>query len=485
MADASAQRILGAIERLTAGEREAAARLLQDELRSGGESGERWRSVQRLAGQIGEIDIAIEAARRFAATQPVTLARLLTYYGELTASGRTDSAREEIERLPEQARNHPTMLHFLGTVAGQEGDFALAEDYYRRALALDDLLPQTWFALGMIKTFAPGDADLERMMALRPRIRGGHKEVEARFLYGLGKAHHDIGEFDRAFAFYSEGATLRRAEEIYDEARLEAFSAALVREFDRNAAKRLLPSQAGDQRVIFVNGLPRSGTTLVEQILASHSRVEDGSEINLLQAALIPTIDYSFEGALRYQQRAGGSDPWGKLARDFRRMLDMRFRTSGLVIDKTLSQSHLMGLLLHVLPESKIIWLRRKPEDSAISCFRSFFSAQLPWSWSLSDIGHFFALEDRLYAHWMANFPERILTVPYEELVRDPQAWIPRIVEHAGLEMEPQLFEFHRTRRSVRTASVQQVRSPISTSRIGAAEAYAKHMGAFHQAYGG
>ena len=213
--------------------------------------------------------------------------------------------------------------------------------------------------------------------------------------------------------------------------------------------------------------------------------MEDGSEVNLLRAALIPTVDRSYQGALRYQERTNDPDPWGKLARDFRAMLTMRFGTDGLVVDKTLNQSRLMGLLLHMLPEAKVVWLRRDPEDAAISCFRSFFTSQLAWTWSLEDIGHFFRTEDRLYAHWMEKFPERILTVPYEELVRDPAEWIPRIVDYAGLPMEPQVLEFHRTTRRVRTASVQQVRSPISAARIGAAEACGQHMGPFREAYRG
>jgi hypothetical protein len=130
-----------------------------------------------------------------------------------------------------------------------------------------------------------------------------------------------------------------------------------------------------------------------------------------------------------------------------------------------------------------VIWLRRNPEDAALSCFRSYFTSQLAWTWSLADIGHFFRIEDGLHAHWVENFPERILTVPYEELVGDPVEWIPRILAYAGLAMEPQVLEFHRTRRSVRTASVQQVRNPISTARIGAAEAYGRHMGPFREAY--
>jgi hypothetical protein len=483
MADTPANRILGAIERLKLGERDAAAELLREELQFGSSSGERWRSVQRLAAQIGEVDMALEAARRLAATQPVTLEGLLGYCGELSAAGRAEQAREVVLRLPEQVRGHPSALHFLGAIAGDLGDFTAAEDFYRRAIALNPHAPHTWFALAMIKTFTPDDPDLQQMVDVRRHMSGADKALEARFLYGLAKAFHDCGEFDRAFTLYSEGAALRRAEERYDAAAHEAFGEALMRDFDREALRRLVPSQAGDQRVIFVNGLPRSGTTLVEQVLASHSRVEDGAEVNLLRAALIPTLDYTYAGALRYQQGSSDPDPWGKLARDYRTMLTMRFRTEGRVVDKTLNQSRLMGFLLHALPDAKVMWLRRDAEDAALSCFRSFFTSQLAWSWSLADIGHFFRIEDRMYAHWAEAFPERILTVPYEQLVREPAAWIPRIAGFANLAMEPQMLDFHRTRRSVRTASVQQVRNPISTARIGAAEAYAKYMGPFRDAY--
>lgn len=483
MADESSRRIFAAIERLKAGDRAAAAELLREELRRGTASGERWKSVHRLADQIGEIEIAIEAARRYSRTEPLALERLLPYWGELAGYDRLDQAFDEVGRLPEKAREHPSVLHFLGTISGQQGEFGKAEDYYRRAIAQSPLVPQTWFALSMIKTFAPGDTDLAAMERVLPHVGGTEPSLQARFLYGLAKAYHDCGEFDRAWELYSRGAALRRQEEKWDGERLQATAEGLIREFTAEAAGRLTPVASPPRRALFVNGLPRSGTTLVEQILVSHSEVESGAEINLLRAALIPTGDHSLAGALQYQARSGDGDPWGALAGDYFRMLAMRFRTDGLVVDKTLGQSHFMGLLLHMLPDARVIWMRRGPEDVALSCFRNYFTAQLPWSWSLEDIGRFFAIEDRLFTHWIEQFPDRILVVPYEDMVRDPQDWVGRILTHAGLSPEPQVHESHKTKRSVKTASVSQVRQPISTGRIGLSQAYDKYLDPFRAAY--
>lgn len=485
VAEPQQSRILLAIDALKACDRESAAALLQDELRLGSPTGERWRSVSRLAGQIGEVDIAVEAARRYASTPPPSLERSLQYWSELAQQGRTREARDHLAALPANLRRQPNVLHLLGTIAGQDGDFGEAEQLYREALTQTALLPQTWFALAMIKTFAPGDPDLAAMEGLRPAMEKAEPSIRARFLYGLAKAWHDCGEHDRAFALYSEGAALRRREERWDPGALERFVGALIRDFTPDRMAELMPSE-NNRRALFVNGLPRSGTTLVEQILVSHSAVADGGELNLLRAALIPAGDRSFEGALRYQQRMHGRQaPWGELAESYFRMLKMRFGTTELVVDKTLGHSHFMGLLVHMLPGARVVWMRRDSEDNALSCFRTYFTSSVPWSWSLEDIGRFFRLEDQLHAHWAAMFPEQILTVDYQQLASDPGEWIPRIARHCGLELEPSMLQPHRTKRGVLTASVQQVRSPITKARIGLSAGYRDQLGPFRAAYRG
>ena len=483
MSSDSSRRILGAVERLRAFDRAGGAALLEEELRLGASSGERWKSVHQLAAQIGEIEIALEAARRYAGTEPLDLGRLIFYWGELAAYDRAPEALEEIEHLPLDTKERPELLHFVGTLAAERGEFERAEECYRKAIAGNSLVPQVWFALAMTKTFKSGDPDLKAMESLLPGVGRLDPLTQARFLYGLAQAYHDCGEHDRAWLRYSQGANLRRGTEPWDRLAAERLADSLISSFTAEAASRLLPPRTAPRRALFVNGLPRSGTTLVEQLLTSHSQVEGGGEINLLRAATIPAGDRTMSGALAYQERHGRGDPWGDLAEDYFRMLEMRVRTSGLVVDKTLGQSFFMGLLLHMLPDARVIWVRRDPQDVALSCFRTFFTSKLPWSWALEDIAHHFNIEDRLFAHWREQFPDRMLIVPYEQMVQQPEEWIPRILLHAGLEDEAGVREFHRTSRAVRTASVSQVRQPISTARIGLSKVYDAQLEPFRRIY--
>lgn len=476
-------RILDAVAALENGNRRLAGALIAEELKNGEISGDRWASVQRLATRIGEIDLAIEASRRFAFTEPVRLERFLGHCGALAEIGRAGQALELLDQLPDQLQGHPGVLHLRGTIASESGDAERAAKLLRQSLQAAPGSPHAWFALTMLKEFTRDDADFAAMVALESQVERFDPHTRARYQYALAKALIDMGEIDEGFARYAKGAAIRREVEAYDRDRQEAATDAVIREFTPEALAKLTPSRFEGQRSIFVTGMPRSGTTLVESILASHSGISDGAEVNYLQSALIPTGDQSLQGAIAYQRRSSSDDPWGEIADDYHRMVNMRFRPGGKVVDKTLSQSLLMGLLLHAMPDARVIWLRRRPEDVALSAYRAYFTSSVKWSWSLEDIAHQMRLEDRLHAHWQELFPERILTVPYEELVAEPANWSVRLLAHVGMEMEPQVLDFHQSRRSVRTASVQQVRSAISTDAVGKADRFADQMAPFRAAY--
>lgn len=478
--------VLQALEAAKNLDRRRAAALLRRDLAQAPATGQRWLSVARLAQNLGEKDLELEAMQRFSQTQPQTLDHILAYGQTLARSGRFAEVQALIDALPLEAREHPGSLHFRAMVATETGDFPTAEALFRGAVTALPTLARSWYGLAVIKTFSQNDPDLERMEALRHDFSLQPGETQAAFLYALGKAWHDAGDIEKSARAYNDGAALMRGLGAYNAGAWLEKALHLCRDYTSVALAGLLPSRNKSTRVTFVTGLPRSGTTLVEQILTSHSTVVGGGELNLIRPALIPTADASLASALAYQTRNLAADPWGQLADDYLDMVSDRFPGDGLVIDKTLNQSATLGLLLHMLPKAKIVWMRRDPSDCALSIFRThFLPPTMRWSWSPNDIALRMRGEDMLHAHWVKLFPDRILTVFYEDLVSDSQVWIRRILNHVGLPEEPQVFEPHKSKRVVTTASVAQVRAPISTARIGAAEAYKEFTEEFRRAYYG
>lgn len=473
-----------ALEALKSHDRYRAVALLRQDMEITQGGGARWQSVARLAGTIGETDLEIEAMWRFAQTSPQTLDHILAYCTLLARRARTVEALQILDSLPDEAQRRASVVHFRAMAAAETGDFDLAERLFRQALAQAPFTVQTWFGLALIKTFKPDDPDIALMESLSPNLAPASPDLQTQWLYALAKAHDDTGDYSGAERLYREGAAIMHAAVPYNAAADRAFADKVVQTYSTAALQKLAASACLSERVIFVNGLPRSGTTLVEQILSSHSGVIGGGELNLARAALLPAATGTLADAEAYQARVASPDPWGDLGRDYLDMVRQRLGADKRVVDKSLNQSSALGLILHMLPKARVVWIRRNPEDCAMSAFRNHFKDSLSWTWSMTDIADHFRMEDSLYRHWLSIFPDRILSVPYEDLVAEPRSWIPRILDHVGLPPEPQVFEPHTLRRSVMTASVAQVRAPISANRVGTAERYPGLLAEFRQAYG-
>lgn len=464
-----------ALDVLKTGDRRAAATLLGRQLAEGNTSPRNLRAVAQLAAQIGEAGLAIDASRQ--AAVPEDLDSLIAFWGMLGSYGRSQEAREDISKRPASVREHPAVLHILGNLATQTGHLDDARAYFRQALAKAPDALETWFSLAMIKRFEPGDPDIAAMERLV-----GATGAQAPLHHALGKAAEDIGDVDRAFGYYSRAAELSRRDwRGLDAGQFSAAADKIISDYTPAAIAGLNPSEA-ESRSLFVTGMPRSGTTLVEQILLGHSDVTGGAEVNLFGIAAMPLRGIGLTQALACQS-ARGAHCWSEIARDYAHLIDVRFPEPGRVIDKSLGQSLAVGLILHALPDARIAWLQRSPEDVALSCFRTFFSTGLPWTTSLREIAIHMRAEERLLAHWKSVFPDRILTVPYEELVASPDSWATRLQLHFGLQPEAGIEKNAPTDRAIATASVSQVREPISTVRIGQAAKFERHLTPFRDVY--
>jgi tetratricopeptide (TPR) repeat protein len=485
-----AQAVNLAVQAFQARDRDACAALLARAIRSDPPLGAKWGAVSRMAATIGEATLALIAARRHLAAVP-TAETQLAYAQLLQQTGRTAEGRDQAAALVRQRPNDPAALHFLATAQVQLGKAEEAEAILRRIMALPSVAfgaENAWHVLADMKTFAEADPDVAAMEALLARIGTGAERRESRIvlLYALGKAYDDQGRIDDAFAAFDEAARLQKATSDYDADLADRFVDAVVGGWDREFMARLPASDSASDRPIFVLGLPRSGTTLVEQILVSHSEVTDGAEANLFRPAAMAVGGYTPDEMLASLPGPNGAALPSRVARAYLHLLDERFGKTGRVVDKTLNQTRMLGLIHQCLPQAKFVWLRRHPAGIAWSCFRTRFAKGVDWTRSLTDIGRHFRGEDRLWAHWTAVLPpETLLTVPYEELVAEPDLWMRRILDHVGLPWEDQVRDFHKTDRAVTTASFAQVRKPLYSKSATAWKRYEEKLAPFFAAYEG
>ncbi|HEX8553233.1 MAG TPA: sulfotransferase [Sphingomonas sp.] len=439
--------------------------------------GRQWQAIARFAVTESEWTIAVKAMRRYVADDPRALDRQLALAETLGQAGRVADAVAVLTPLAQITPTSAEVQHFLGVARVELGERDAGLESLQTALRLRPGSGPTWLSLAQAHRFTRGDAVFEALAAA-DFARAGAAD-RAAWLYARGKAFDDLGEYDAAFAAFAEGARLVARERRYDVAADRR--AALGSIQDLSADWLSAHAAPGASRCLFVTGKPRSGTTLVERILASHSTVVDGGEVNLIGPAAAAT-GLGDDAAMRRAARSR-SDPWGAFRARHAYLVDQRFPAPGLVVDKSLNTSRMAALVRLALPDAPVIWLRRDPLDTAWSSFRTYFARGVEWSFDLTAMGAYHAVEDRLHAFWAEAYGDRMLTIDYADLVERPDATIARLLRHCGLGDEPQVRDFHLSGRAVQTASVGQVNQPINRAGLDTAGPYRAHLGAYERAY--
>ena len=368
------------------------------------------------------------------------------------AIGLYEDLLAEFERQPKIWLNYG---HALRTV-GRADEAAGA---YRRCLALDPGLGDAYWSLANLKVaaFSPDDIAAMRAALAQPNARA---EDRLHLYYALGKALEDGGDDAGAMENYSAGAIIRRAASPYDPQamtdRIGAMSALFTRDFF--AARR--EGGATSSAPIFVVGLPRSGSTLVEQILASHSAVEGTME--LPDISLIAAELDSAPGG--YLAALAGLDADARTALGERYLDQTRVhRRLGrpMFVDKMPNNFQHVGLIRLILPNARIVDARRHPLGACFSGFKQHFAQGQAFSYDLGDLGRFYRDYATLTSHFDTVLPGLVHRVIYEDMVQDTEAEVRRLLSACGLAFEPACLRFHETRRAVKTVSSEQVRRPI------------------------
>ena len=356
----------------------------------------------------------------------------------------------------------------LGRALAEVGEMGEALTLARRTVRLAPERPEFCFNLAQLAKVRPDDAVLDALEAMLPRAASLSTRELCWLHFALAKAYDDIGERDRGFAHLLDGNAIKRARIEYDEASTlgamdrvgQVFTAELI------AARRDLGDPSGVP--VFIVGMPRSGTTLVEQMLASHPAVFGAGERPELSQA-VERLCAERLGAVTFPEAI-----WTIPGEELRQMgaeyvaaLRSLAPSATRITDKMPSNFCFVGLIRLILPNARIIHLLRDPVDTCLSCFSKLFSADLS-CYDLAELGRFHRAYQRLMAHWRAALPTgAMLEVQYEALVQHFAGEARRIVAHCGLPWDDACLEFYKTSRPVHTASMTQVRQPIYRSSVG------------------
>jgi tetratricopeptide (TPR) repeat protein len=472
---------------------------------------EAWLLLALAEQRLQRHDAMLAAAQQAVRLQPDNVSAALKLIEALLLCGHGAEARSRLAALEQRAQHDAALLTALAGLYTQAGAHQDRLRCAQRALALEPDEPARLASSAAAETacglIADAEQHLDQLLARQPqdfgsyyrrsilrRQRPDHNHLEAmtRLLarlpvdaaesvalcYALAKECEDLGRFDESFAYLQRGAATRRRGLSYQVSGDVAAIGAIIGAFDVRCLASVGNVGATDDTAIFVTGLPRSGTTLVDRILSSHSQVQSLGEINDLSYSLIALAQRAEDAdpgppnRLELIRRSAQLD-FAALGDDYLRRVAGYTRDKPRYIDKTPWNFLYLGLIALALPRARIIHLRRAPMDSCLALYKTLFRSGSPYSYDLGDLARYYLAYHRLMAHWRHALPGRILELDYERLVQSQESATRELLDWCGLPFEPQCLEFHRNTAPAATASAAQVREPIHARSIGLWKHYA------------
>jgi tetratricopeptide (TPR) repeat protein len=384
--------------------------------------------------------------------------------------GRLRDAKACFAKVLKAAPRNIQALQGMGQITALEGEFEEAESMFRGVIALDARMPAAWASLAATRKMT--NADHEWLKNAEMIAESGiHPLEEANLRFAIGKYHDDVEDFSRAFQNFKRANELvRTAAEDYDRKERSRRLDEMIRVYTRDALSKIDGAGSQSAKPIFVVGMPRSGTSLAEQIIASHPAAFGAGELQFWDRLIFEDAGI-MKGILNTPARR-------KVAERYLGILQGRSPNALRVVDKSPENSDFLGLIYSVFPNARVIYMQRDPIDTCLSCYFQQFVAGLNFTLDLSDLAHYYGEHQRIMTHWRAVLPPGfILNVPYEELVADQETWSRKMLEFVGLEWDPACLEFHTNKRQVVTASAWQVRQKIYASSVARWRHYEKFIG--------
>lgn len=416
----------------------------------------------RAAGENARTAMRVKAATTVVTLQPGDGLALCALALAQVGNGDFNGAAEVLARVVERCPELPQAWFQQGHVAKTLGQRELAVQSYRAALAFEPYKGAAWWALADLKHYIFGDEEVTQMQRdLIHLSEKGQSEQQSQLHFALGKAFEDRRDYATSFAHYDKGNALRAHQ--YQPADFERHCDSSRCMFHSGALK-IVADRSSLTTPIFIVGLPRTGSTLVEQILASHSQVEGTMELPHL-----PQLMFNLFQTKKVRQGLPESeiiqnlslDELNQLAQDYLDGTAPLRSGKPYFIDKLPPNFRLVGLIYKLFPHAIVIDTRRQPMSSGFSIFKQHFAVGHDFSYSLVNIGHYYRCYRGLMEYWHKHLPGFVKEVRYESLIDDPQKVIAKLLNDCGLSHERPCFEHHRNQRPVHTASSEQVRQPL------------------------
>ena len=379
-------------------------------------------------------------------------------------------ARSAVEHFPNDAQAHNN----LGAITKFQGNLSDAEGSFRRAVEINPDYADAWRNLAGLRTItAADDPDLVHMRDLLSRMPRNDPNRAAMY-FAVGRALDSVGEIDEAFLHFERGNRARRGTLRFNASDLARLVDETIALQNAELVQQGPAAGAPDDAPILIVGMPRSGSTLIEQILSSHPDVEGVGEVPDLPRALEPHVD---DPRFRMQTLSQlTDDKLSTIGRAYTLGLKKRAPGAKRIVDKFLTNYVHLGTLHRAVPNAKIIHATRDPLDNAFGCYTTLFTSQVSFVYDFKEIAATMADSQRLMQHWKTVMPEAIAEVKYESMVGDIEGETRRLLEFLGLPWDDRCLDFHKTERRVNSASATQVRQPLYQTSLGRWKRYEAHL---------
>ena len=414
---------------------------------------------------------AAEQAARLALNEDSENPEVLTLLGQvLHETDRYDEALDVLDRALKKAPDSPEALNFYGVALKSVGRLDEAREYILKALRLNDGMYGAYANLNDLVDFSEGIGEelFNRMDAIFESVKNPQADQFLALHFAYAKALDDRGQHEKALEHYITGGRMKRAHLEYKEGETHGFFDAIKAAFPKEAFENRKFEGLDDDRPVFIVGMPRSGSTLVEQILSSHPDVYGAGEVKYLARALGQLRD-RFPSLPKYPDMVAKITPaqLGIVARNYQDPLIKGAGDAKRITDKLLTNYFFLGLINLMFPNAKVIHTQRDPVDTCLSGFTKLFKDDMPHSYDLGELGRYYGKYRDLMEHWEKVLPEGFLTtVVYEDVVADTEKEARRLIEFLGLPWNDKCVDFHKSDRPVKTASVAQVRKPIYKTSV-------------------